>query len=234
MVLENCIDVEIAELVRVAFFGHVCDVAHVPAILSRVFPCRADLQTEILALRHQSVLLQRQTPKPKLKPDVIRWLIGTEPCRVFALGTRGFEADVETNYAAILQYTSGTRAMLDGGFDCPRRNRCEIVGESGTITITSPFISVEGATVQLQTPTSNEARTFPLVDPFQIQFEHFSGVVLSSGAPAISPNETMSNARVLAALRASVNSGSPVNIPTSATDRCGDVPGDQGRDKRNE
>src|ERR1041385_861361 len=29
---------------------------------------RADLQTEILALRHQIVVLQRQTPKPKLKP----------------------------------------------------------------------------------------------------------------------------------------------------------------------
>src|SRR5262249_16051330 len=32
------------------------------------FQTRADLQTELLALRHQIVVLQRQTPKPKLKP----------------------------------------------------------------------------------------------------------------------------------------------------------------------
>jgi transposase InsO family protein len=32
------------------------------------FRNRADLQMEILALRHQIVVLQRQTPKPKLKP----------------------------------------------------------------------------------------------------------------------------------------------------------------------
>ena len=32
------------------------------------FRSRADLQTEILALRHQIVVLQRQNPKPKLKP----------------------------------------------------------------------------------------------------------------------------------------------------------------------
>jgi D-xylose 1-dehydrogenase (NADP+, D-xylono-1,5-lactone-forming) len=166
--------------------------------------------------------------------DVIRWLIGAEPCRVFASGRRGFEADVETNFAAILQYASGMRAILDGGLDCPRHNRCEIVGEGGTITITSPFIAVEGAAVRLWTPTSDEARTFPLVDLFQIQFEHFSALVLGSGTPAISADETVGNARVLAALRASVNSGSPVDIPRSAADRCGEVSGDQSRDKRNE
>src|SRR5215470_7845604 len=32
------------------------------------FQSRADLQTEILAVRHQIIVLQRQTPKPKLKP----------------------------------------------------------------------------------------------------------------------------------------------------------------------
>jgi putative transposase len=31
------------------------------------FQSRADLQTELLALRHQLIVLQRQTPKPKLK-----------------------------------------------------------------------------------------------------------------------------------------------------------------------
>src|SRR5215470_6782853 len=32
------------------------------------FWSRADLQTEILALRHQIIVLQRQVPRPKLKP----------------------------------------------------------------------------------------------------------------------------------------------------------------------
>ena len=38
VVPENPIDVEITELVHVAFSGHVCDVALVPAIPPRVFP----------------------------------------------------------------------------------------------------------------------------------------------------------------------------------------------------
>src|SRR5262249_31446530 len=40
------------------------------------FQTRADLQTEIFALRHQIVVLQRQTPKPKLKPaDRHFWIV---------------------------------------------------------------------------------------------------------------------------------------------------------------
>jgi hypothetical protein len=40
------------------------------------FQSPADLQTEILGLRHQIVVLQRQTPKPKLKPADRRfWMV---------------------------------------------------------------------------------------------------------------------------------------------------------------
>jgi hypothetical protein len=40
------------------------------------FQSRADLQTEILALRHQIVVLQRHTPKPKLNPADRRfWVV---------------------------------------------------------------------------------------------------------------------------------------------------------------
>src|SRR5215813_10951395 len=40
------------------------------------FQSRADLQIEILALRHQIVVLPRQTPKPKLKPADRRFWVG--------------------------------------------------------------------------------------------------------------------------------------------------------------
>ena len=40
------------------------------------FQSRADLQIEILALRHQIVILQRQNPKPKLKPADRRFWVG--------------------------------------------------------------------------------------------------------------------------------------------------------------
>jgi len=40
------------------------------------FRSRADLQTEILALRHQIIVLQRRTPRPKLKPaDRRLWIV---------------------------------------------------------------------------------------------------------------------------------------------------------------
>src|ERR1044071_861313 len=47
----------------------------------RAYLCsRADLPTEILALRHQIVVLQRQNPKPKLKPVDRRFWVALSRC----------------------------------------------------------------------------------------------------------------------------------------------------------
>ena len=57
-------------------------LAVVSAVLWRVFLSRADLQTEILALRHQIGVLQRQVPRPKLKPADRRFLGRSVPILV--------------------------------------------------------------------------------------------------------------------------------------------------------
>jgi len=44
MVPENAIGTAIIELIGLGFWGHVRDVALIPAIISRVFQSRADLQ----------------------------------------------------------------------------------------------------------------------------------------------------------------------------------------------
>lgn len=147
--------------------------------------------------------------------DISRFLIGSEPIRVFASGTRGMGSDVETDFVAILEFPAGVRVVLDGAFDRPRYNRCEIVGQSGAITIASPFIPVAMATVSVQAEAGEEGRTFPLVDPFQLEFEHFSACVLNHQAPVISPGDTVGNARVLRALRASLDRGCPVDVVAS-------------------
>ena len=150
--------------------------------------------------------------------DLSRWLIGEDPTRVFATGSRGLGADVETSFAATLVYPRGVRALLDGGFDRPRHNRCEVVGQSGVITITSPFLAAAAA-VRLQDASGAEELVFPLVDPFQLQFEHFSACALKSEWPAMSAADTVGNARVLGALRTSLFTGSPVDISAAALGR---------------
>src|SRR5438128_9373432 len=44
------------------------------------FRTRSDNQLEILALRHQIVVLQRKTPKPKLKPTDVRLWVWLSQC----------------------------------------------------------------------------------------------------------------------------------------------------------
>src|SRR4026208_2477844 len=65
------------------------------------FRTRADIQLEVLALRHQVTVLQRTNPKPKLRPADRRlwvwlsrssspWLVIVEPDTVVDWHRRGF------------------------------------------------------------------------------------------------------------------------------------------------
>jgi hypothetical protein len=76
VILETSTGIEIVELIGVA------SPAMFPMLLSLLrsfglyFQSRADLQIEILALRHQIVVLQRQAPEPKLKSADRRFWVG--------------------------------------------------------------------------------------------------------------------------------------------------------------
>ena len=63
---------------------------------------------------------------------------------------------------------------------------------------------------------SPDYRRLPAEDLFQLQFEHFSACVLTGSEPAVSADETLRTARVLAALRESLAAGRPVDLPPSA------------------
>jgi predicted dehydrogenase len=149
--------------------------------------------------------------------DLSRWLTGKEPVRVFASGHRGLASDVETNFVAFLEFPCGTCAMLDGAFDRARHNRCEIVGRAGVITITSPFIPVANTTVRVQTGVGGEDQTFPLVNPFELEFEHFSDCVHNQRPPVITPSDAVGNARVLEALQTSLETGRAVELSGSSS-----------------
>ena len=66
VVPENSVGIEIIELVGVGFSTMFVMLLSFVRSFRVYFQSRADLQTEILALRHQIVVLQRGTPKPKL------------------------------------------------------------------------------------------------------------------------------------------------------------------------
>ncbi len=181
--------------------------------------------------RHSKVRLQSSMGGGSLADvgaygvDLSRFMIGDEPIRVFASGFHGLGASVETNHVAILDFPDGLQVILDGAFDRPRHNRCEIVGQTGVITVASPFITVAEASVRLQGGPQEEDQTFPMVDPFQLEFEHFSACVLHHEPPAITPSDTVGNARVLAALRASLGTGRPVELVVSPSLHSPTIPG---------
>ncbi|MBW8874751.1 MAG: Gfo/Idh/MocA family oxidoreductase [Acidobacteria bacterium] len=163
--------------------------------------------------RHSKIRLERSLGGGALADlgvyaiDLSSHLLNARPARVFATGSRGLGVDVETDFAAILEFPEGRRALLDGAFDQPRQNSCDVVGQSGVIQITSPFLPVESAAVRVHTAGQPVEQTFPAIDLFQMELEHFSSCVLDSRAPAITGEDTVANAEVLAALQRSLAIG---------------------------
>jgi predicted dehydrogenase len=147
--------------------------------------------------------------------DFSRALANAEPLRVFATGARGADDGVEVSFVAVLEFPGGVRAIVDGGFDRPRHNVCEIVGAAGSIVMTSPFVPA-AAVVRVTSVDMAEERSFSPLDTFQLEFEHFSSCVLDNQPLAVDPENAVANARVLAALRESLDSGVPVRLGNSS------------------
>src|SRR5215471_9503903 len=86
------------------------------------FQSRADLQVEILALRHQILVLQRENPKPKLKPvDQHFWVALSQSCSRWCEALWMVKAATVSDWA-----TSGFLLVLDleGPAWTPRPTMC--------------------------------------------------------------------------------------------------------------
>ena len=109
VVPENSILIEIRKLIGLGFSAMFVMLLSLLRTFRVYFQSRADLQTEILALRHQIVVLQRQTPKPKLKPADRRFWVGLSR---FWSRWRSGAMDRETRYCDRLA-PSGFSLVLD-------------------------------------------------------------------------------------------------------------------------
>src|SRR3989441_11456129 len=88
------------------------------------FRTRSDNQLEILALRHQIVVLQRKTPKPKLKPTDRRLWVWLSQCWA-SMALCAFDRETDNSrrlapsrVSLVLDLESPTRT-------CRKAKRCE-------------------------------------------------------------------------------------------------------------
>jgi D-xylose 1-dehydrogenase (NADP+, D-xylono-1,5-lactone-forming) len=130
-----------------------------------------------------------------------RALYGSAPRSVAARAYVPSKGEVERAVNAILDYGEGAFAQLDTNFELPLRQKAEIIGEIGSITLPLPFPpkNVETiAALELNGQTIHER--FPAVDHYRLEVEHFASCLRFGEQPALSVEETLENLTTMDAI----------------------------------
>ncbi len=138
--------------------------------------------------------------------NVSRMALG-EPAQVFACGEIG-ASGVDEQAAAVLRFGGGRAALIDCGLTLPRREEYEIVGTEGRVTVPAAFLpGTADAEMHVVRGTDRQVVTVSGADQYQRMIEHFGDVVMGKSRARLSPEDATANVRALAALLASVRSG---------------------------
>ena len=136
----------------------------------------------------------------------LRLAFGIEPRRATAFG-RFAEDGADREIAGVLEFDKGL-AFVSCSISSARRERLEIVGTDGRITLNAPF-RPDKAGGMLHILRGDEASTeyFGQSDPYRLELEEFAAAIRERRDPAVGPREILGNARAIESVLESARSG---------------------------
>jgi len=138
--------------------------------------------------------------------NVLRLAFGSEPVQASAFGRfAGDGADEEL--AGVLEFDGGL-GFVSCSTTSARRERLEIVGADGRITLNAPFrADKEGGLIEIQSGGEKTVERFGEDDPYAAELEEFASAIRERRDPKIGPAEIVGNARAIEALLKSARAG---------------------------
>jgi D-xylose 1-dehydrogenase (NADP+, D-xylono-1,5-lactone-forming) len=141
--------------------------------------------------------------------SAMRLLCG-EPERVS--GEQVLRNGVDARFAATLRFGGDVLGLLDCGMDVHRRNSLEVVGESGTLAVPSPWQTPLGALIVLTRDGEPEEIRPETVDPYARELEAMGRAIASGEPPPLDRADALGQARTLAALYRAAERGAAVTL----------------------
>ncbi len=141
--------------------------------------------------------------------SALRLAFGAEPREASALA-RFDEEGADTELAGVLEFDAGL-GIVSSSISSARRERMEVVGEEGRISLDAPFRADKaGGTLKITRGGETSTETFEAADPYRAELEEFAAAIHEDREPAIGPREILGNARAIGALLESARSGGRV------------------------
>jgi predicted dehydrogenase len=138
--------------------------------------------------------------------SALRLVFGAEPGRVSAFA-RFDEEGADRELAGVLEFDAGFGGV-SSGISSARRERLEIVGVEGTISLDTPFrADKSGGRMEVTRGGETSTETFESADPYRAELEEFAAAIRENRDPAVGPSEILGNARAIHALLSSARQG---------------------------
>jgi xylose dehydrogenase (NAD/NADP) len=136
----------------------------------------------------------------------LRLAFSSEPRRATALG-RFDEDGADKDLAGVLEFDGGL-GFVSCSLSSARRERLEIVGTKGRITLDAPFRPDKaGGKMEIARDDEVNIEHFGQSDPYRLELEEFAAAIREEREPAVGPDEILGNARAVEALLESARSG---------------------------
>jgi len=138
-------------------------------------------------------------------------LLGGEPERVYGeqvLGPTGVDVDFD----GTLRFPNDVVAQLDASFSLPERQRLEAVGEEGTLALEAPWRPDLGGRVLI----NGEPVDVEEADSYALELASFAAAIAGDAEPLLGRDDALAQARTIAALYRSAESGESVDLSGGA------------------
>lgn len=169
--------------------------------LGEVKLVRASFSFNILQpLRHNDIRLQPNLAGGSLMDvgcypiNFCRAVYGRPPMAVAARVYVAEQGAVEHAASAVLDFGDGRFGQIDSCFALPTRQVAEVIGELGTLTMPTPFVTGAHETeVVLALEGQTIHQKISAADAYRLEVEHFGACVRSGTPPAFNLDETLEN-----------------------------------------
>jgi predicted dehydrogenase len=203
--------------------GRLLSVGHIERFNPAVVELRRRLQASELGRVFQ-VTATRLGPFPDrirdvgvvvdLAPhdlDVMRFLLGSDPVRLYAETEQRIHTDHEDLFVGILKFASGAVGLLDINWLTPTKLRTiAVTGERGMYRadyLTQELVFVANPDIGTVSAGPAEARPIVRREPLVVELEAFAAAVRDGGPAPVDPREALVALQLARALVEAANSG---------------------------
>jgi predicted dehydrogenase len=139
-----------------------------------------------------------------------RLAAGSEPESVFGSAWYG-RSGTDWVYTGLMRFAGDVLASFDCGTALPDRDELEVIGSEGSLFLDDPWHCTKPV-IELRREDGSETIELEREDSYRLQLENLSDAIAGEAEPLLGRADALGQARALAALHRSAQSGEPVQI----------------------